>query len=319
MFRSLVSFAALLSLAPLMAAQPAEIVVAADGTGTHTTIQSALDAIPAGNTEPRLISVKPGTYKEHILLPKEKPFITLVGLGTDPSQVVLSYDMTARSIDPATGKEVGTSGSASWVVSANDFTARNVTFENSAGDRGQAVAMRIMSDRVVFRNCRFLGWQDTLYPNGGRNYFVDCHVEGRVDFIFGRGQAVFENCTIHSKNGGFVTAASTLPERQFGLVFLDCKLTGDGDPAYLGRPWRDHAMVAFVRCEIGGHVRPEGWHNWNNPAREQTARFIEYGNTGPGADRSRRVPWAKTLSDEEARAYTAKHILAGDDGWDPTK
>src|SRR5205085_5973970 len=152
----------------------------------------------------------------------------------------------------------------------------------------------------------------------GTQYFRDCHIEGRVDFIFGKSTAVFERCTIHSKNGGFVTAAATPKERPFGFVFLDCKLTGEGEAkTFLGRPWRDDAAVAYVRCELGAHIRPEGWDNWRNPAREKTARFSEYHCTGPGADRSHRVTWSSVLTDDQAAACTVKNVFAsaGDTNW----
>ena len=213
---------------------------------------------------------------------------------------------------PPPTQPVGTSGSYSTLVEADDFIAENVTFENTAGEVGQAVALRTTGRRQAFYNCRMLGWQDTLYVHEGSAYFRECYVEGRVDFIFGRATAVFERCHIHSKNGGYVTAAATAKDDPFGFVFLDCKLTGDGAPAYLGRPWRDHAAVAFVRCELGEHVRPEGWDNWRNPAREKTARYAEYKCTGPGADRSKRVPWSRELSDAEAAKYTVANILGPD-------
>lgn len=303
----------LCSLAP--AAEP--IVVAADGSGQFTSVQAALDSIPKPNAERRVILIKPGIYKELIKLGKDLPLITFRGGDEDPSKTVLTYDLYAsRKVD---GKEVGTSGSASTRIDGADFIAENITFENSAGEVGQAVALRITGDRGVYRNCRFLGWQDTLYPNGGRQYFVDSHIEGRVDFIFGRSTAVFERCEIVSKNGGYVTAASTSADQKFGYVFLDCNLISpDKTPAYLGRPWRPDAAVAFIRCKLGEHIHPDGWNNWGKVENEKTARYVEYGNAGPGADRSRRVAWSKMLTDEEAKAYTIQNVLGGDDQWDPT-
>jgi len=155
-----------------------------------------------------------------------------------------------------------------------------------------------------------------------------------VDFIYGDATAVFEQCQLHSKNGGYITAASTPPERPFGFVFLHCKLTGDDVPwvdptgtapakvwklpnAQLGRPWRAHASVAFLECEMGDHIKPEGWNNWGKTENETTARFVEFGNTGRGAQQDKRVPWAKLLSKEEAAKITAKSVLVGTDGWNP--
>jgi pectinesterase len=222
--------------------------------------------------------------------------------------------------DPdAPGKKVGTSGSESVLVLADNFTAENVTFENSAGEVGQAVAVRTMSDRVIFRNCRLLGWQDTLYVNGKRTYVDHCYIEGRVDFIFGRATAVFDQCEIHSKNGGYVTAASTNPTTPFGLVFLHCRLTGEKVPTYLGRPWKEGAYTAFIECELGEHIRPEGWSEWGGNENHKTARYFEYKNTGPGADPSHRPSWTHQLSDDDASKMTVENILSGTDHWDPTK
>lgn len=288
-------------------AQPVKsLTVAGDGSGDYETVQAAIDAVPDQNSTRLVIRIKPGAYTERITIPKEKPFITL--RGEDAAKTVLRWHWNAKHVED--GKEVGTSGSYSTLVSADDFEAENITFENTAGDVGQAVALRTNGVRQVFRNCRMIGWQDTLYLHNGSAYFKDCHVEGRVDFIFGRGIAVFENCTIKSKNGGYVTAAATEPTEPWGYVFLDCKLVSDDDvPTYLGRPWRPHAAVAFVSCALGSHIRAEGWDNWRNPANEKTARYYEYRCTGPGADRSKRVPWAKELTDEQARSLTPQHVL----------
>ena len=299
-------------------AGPRTITVAADGSGDVSSVQAAVDAVPANNAERIVIHIKPGTYKERVHVPKDKPKVTFK--GDDAKTTVLTYDLFASKVIPPATQGVGTSGSYSTLIEGDDFVAENVTFENSAGEVGQAVALRTTGRRQAFYNCRMLGWQDTLYLHHGSAYFRDCYVEGRVDFIFGRGVAVFEDCHIHSKNGGYVTAAATEPTEPFGYVFLSSRLTGEGEKAYLGRPWRDHAAVAFVRCELGDHVRPEGWDNWRNPAREKTARFVEFRNTGPGADRSKRVPWSRELSDEEAAKYTVANVLAArEDGWDPTR
>jgi len=289
--------------------------VAADGSGDFKTVQAAVDAVHDGNSGRIVIHIKPGTYKEKILVPRGKPFVTFQ--GDDAKTTILTDDWNAGHIG-ADGKPVGTAGSYSTKVSGHDFIAEDITFENTAGDTGQALAMFADADRLVFRNCRFLGWQDTIYANGGRQYYDRCYIEGRVDFLFGNAAAVFDRCTIHSKNGGYVTAASTPQEKPFGYVFLDCKLTGDGSRAFLGRPWRPYGAVAFLRCQIGDHIQPAGWNNWGKTENEKTARYGEYRCTGPGADRSQRVGWSRELTDEEARKYTVRNVLGGPDGWDPT-
>lgn len=292
------------------------ITVAADGSGDFKTVTEAVDAVPANNTDWVVVHIKPGTYKEKLRIPHNKSHV--IFRGDDATKTVLTYDQTARTPGPD-GKPVGTTGSTSVRIDADDFVAENITFENSAGDKGQAVALKTTGDRQAFRHCRMIGWQDTLYADGVRNYFGDCYIEGRVDFIFGKATAVFDHCEIHSMNGGFVTAASTHQGTPYGYVFLHCKLTGEGEKALLGRPWRPYAAVIFAWCEIGPHIAPAGWENWSNAQNEKTARYAEYHNTGPGADRSKRVPWAKELTDAEAKDLTVEHLLGGTDHWDPTK
>lgn len=286
-----------------------QITVAQDGSAQFTTIQAAVDSAAPGT----IIQIKPGTYAERVRVPKDKSHITV--RGEDAAKTIITIRRSAKDIDETTKKEVGTSESYTVLIQGSDFVAENITFENTSGEgAGQAVALRTTGDRNAFRNCRFLGNQDTLYVHEGRDYFENCYIEGRVDFIFGRSTAVFVNCHIHSKNGGYVTAAATPPEQKFGFVFFKCKLTGEGNPAYLGRPWKPGAATAFIECELGEHILPEGWKVWNQTENHKSTRYSEYKNTGPGAKPESRVEWAKQLSDEEAKEYNVKNIL-GD--WKP--
>ncbi len=182
----------------------------------------------------------------------------------------------------------------------------------------QALALRADGDRLVFRHCRFLGWQDTILANRGRHYFEDCYIEGHVDFIFGAATAYFNRCDIRVKQDGYITAASTPKEQPFGFVFADCRISGPGGvKTYLGRPWRDFARTIFLRTAMSAAVRPEGWHNWSKPQAERTAFYAEYGSTGPGAGAATRVPWAHLLTAAEAAALTPAQVLGGADGWNP--
>ncbi|HVT89778.1 MAG TPA: pectinesterase family protein [Tepidisphaeraceae bacterium] len=295
------------------AANAKTITVAADGSGDFKTVQAAVDSITGSGPEHTVIHIRPGTYKERILLAKGKPPITFQ--GDDATTTILTNDWNSHHVE--NGREVGTSGSYSTMINSDDFTAENVTFENTAGDTGQAVALMTNGDKHIFRNCRMLGWQDTLYANGYRQYYDHCYIAGRVDFIFGNSTAIFDHCEIHSRNGGHVTAASTAQTRPWGYVFLDCKLTGEGAQADLGRPWRPYASVAFVRCEIGEHIKPAGWSVWNGNENHKTARYYEYKNTGPGADRSKRLDWTHELTEEQAKDLTVEKLLSGEDHWDP--
>jgi pectinesterase len=205
-------------------------------------------------------------------------------------------------------------------VSANDFRAENLTFENSFGTGSQAVALLVEADRAVFENCRFLGWQDTLFINGGRQLFTDCYIEGHVDFIFGSATAFFDNCEIHSKEAGYVTAHFRMSdEERTGFVFYRCRLTGmnTGRGVYLGRPWRPFARVVFIECWLGSHITAEGWDNWRDPGREKTAWFAEYKSRGPGANTNSRVRWSRQLTNAEVKMFSRSVFLAGSDGWRP--
>lgn len=305
-------------LASPVASAAAPWVVAADGSGDFTSVQAAIDAVPSFAEERTVIYIKNGVYKEKIDIPSGK-LISLI--GEDPEKTILTYDDYAQRLGPG-GQEIGTSGSYSVRVMADDFYAESLTFENSAGwgnGVGQAVALSVQGDRAVFYNVRILGNQDTLYtPGEGRQYYKDCYIEGNVDFIFGSATAFFDSCQIHSVGGGYITAASTPAGAAYGYVFLNSRLTGNGTAdVYLGRPWRPYANVLFVNTWMDRHIRPEGWHNWNDPAREQTARYAEYNSTGPGAGAARRVSWARVGGAEEAESITVESVLAGADGWDP--
>ena len=306
------------SLAAGNALAATNLTVAADGSAQFRTVQEAINAAPqtTSSTNPCIIHIKPGIYKELLYAQREKRFVHLV--GEDAEKTVLTYNLNANLPGPD-GKQIGTFRTASTVIDADDFTAENVTFENSAGPVGQALAIRIDGDRVAFRNCRFLGWQDTILANRGRHYFEGCYIAGHVDFIFGGATAFFEKCHIHCLKNGYITAASTPEEQPFGFVFSNCKITGESPDAktYLGRPWRAFASVIFLNTEMSDVVRPEGWNNWRDPAREKTARYAEFNSTGPGANVKARAPWSRQLSETEAKAITLEKVLGGSDGWNP--
>lgn len=294
--------------------------VAADGTGDFRSVQEAINASPQNSTaaQPWTIRIKPGVYKERLYIQREKRFLRLI--GEDAATTIVSFDLHADVLGPD-GKPIGTFRTPSTQVDADDFTAENLTFANSAGPVGQALAIRIDGDRHVYRHCRFEGWQDTILVNRGRHYFEECTIVGHVDFIFGAGTDWFERCEIRCLRDGYVTAASTPAETPYGYVFNRCRIVGATPEVrtYLGRPWRPFAATLFLHCELGAVVRPEGWHNWGKPEREQTTRYGEFGSTGEGANDAVRVRWAKSLTPTEAAAVTMRRVLAGADGWDPLR
>ena len=293
-----------------------KIVVAQDGSGNFNTVQAAINSVPDYNKSPIIIYIKKGTYKERLIVSPLKKAIHFI--GEDVETTKLTFDNFNAKKD-STGKDFGTSGSSSIFVDGDNMTFENISFENAAGPVGQAVAVLITGNKVAFKNCRFLGFQDTLYTKGATSleYFKDCYIEGTVDYIFGAATVVFDNCTLHNKlRGGTVTAASTPEGAKFGYVFINCKLTSDSPPGsvVLGRPWRPFAKTVFINCEMNGHIKPEGWDNWGKIENEHTAYYAEYKSTGKGGDASSRLSWSHQLTDREAQQYTINNVL-GD--WDP--
>ncbi len=286
-----------------------DFVVAQDGSGDFTSIQKAIDASKAFPESRVTIFVKSGTYKEKVLVPSFNTYLSLIGESSD--KTIITWDDHFTKVNRGRNSTFYT---ATLQVLANDFYMENITVENSAGPVGQALALDVEGDRCIFINCRFLGNQDTVYAAGrfSRDYFKDCYIEGTTDFIFGEATALFESCTIHCKSNSFITAASTYEGNPFGFVLLSCKITAEAgvDKVFLGRPWRKFAKVAFLKCELGSFIRPEGWNNWSNPENEKTAVFTEYDCTGPGANRAGRVGWSRKMSVKEAAGYTKEHIFA---------
>jgi pectinesterase len=246
-----------------------------------------------------------------VRVPHDRPGVTF--LGQDAQSTIITYGVGAKDVG-------GTFFSATVDINADEFEAQNITFENSYGTGTQAVAISVHSDRAVFRNCRFLGMQDTLYAASGRQYYVDSYIAGHVDFIFGNAAAVFDHCQIHSRGTGYVAAESrTMADGAQGFVFTHCRLTADAGvhDVFLGRPWRNYSRVVYLECWMGDHIRPEGWNNWNKEAAEQSSWFAEYGSDGPGANAAARVKWAKPLTAAEARDFRPEVFLRGADGWNP--
>ncbi|WP_069997352.1 pectinesterase family protein [Cellulosilyticum sp. I15G10I2] len=320
------------------------MIVAQDGSGDYYSVQEALTSIPTHNTLPVIIYIKNGTYTEKLYI--ETPNITLI--GENVHKTIITYDDSAFKPHPS-GFTFGTFNSYTLFIGAPHFNACNLTFINSAGpgDKvGQAIAAYVDADKIHFKNCRFIGHQDTLFTgplppspltpgsfrgprenaplSKGRHYYENCFIQGDIDFIFGSATAFFDQCEIFSNNlgqqvNGYITAASTPVDQKYGYVFSKCKLTSNcpNQSVYLGRPWRHHAHVAFLNCEMGAHIIDEGWHDWDKADSHQTVQFMEYNNTGAGASNLSRVPWSNQLSAKDAETYSREKVLSGDDHWQP--
>mgnify|MGYP001524258407 FL=1 len=289
------------------------IVVSRDGTGNFRTLQEAIESARAFMDYTVTIYVKNGVYKEKVIVPSWVENIDII--GEDRDKTIITYD------DHANINKMGTFRTYTVKVEGSDITFKNLTIENNAAQLGQAVALHTEGDRLKFINCRILGNQDTIYTGAKftRLYFKDCYIDGTTDFIFGPSTALFEDCIIHSKRNSYVTAASTPKEAKYGYVFKHCKLTAEPgvDKVYLGRPWRPYAHTLFIECELGKHIVLAGWHNWGKQSNEETARYMEYKNTGEGANASERVAWSKQLTKKEAEAVTVDAIFRTQSDWNP--
>ncbi|MEJ3745998.1 pectinesterase family protein [Actinomycetes bacterium KLBMP 9797] len=317
------------------------VVVAKDGSGQYATVQAAVDAVPANNTQRRIIKIKPGTYRELVVVPASKPFVSFVGTTGDAADVVITYDNASGTPKPDGSGTYGTTGSSSVFIDGNDFVAKDLTFSNSFDEAAheysaeQAVAVTTRGDRLVFDNVRILGNQDTLQPSSpnaatvSRAYYKNCYIEGDVDFIFGRGTAVFDRCEIRSlnrgstSNNGYVTAASTTNTNPYGYLFTHCRLTAASGVApqsvHLGRPWHPSgdvnaiAQVLYRESTMDAHIKPAPWTDMSGFSWRD-ARFFEYHNTGAGAAVTADRP---QLPEADAATYTAQRYLAGADNWNP--
>ena len=289
---------------------PDTLFVARDGTGEFRNIDDAIEVCRAFMDYHKVIFVKKGIYKEKLIIPSWLTNIEIC--GEDAEQTVITWDDHANIRTQERPKGMGTFRTYTLKIEGSDITLKNITIENNSARLGQAVALHTEGDRLVFVNCRFLGHQDTVYTGvgGSHQLFRNCYIEGTTDFIFGPGTAWFEDCEIRSKANSYITAASTPKDQHYGYVFNRCRLTADEgiDKVYLGRPWRDYGYTLFMNCDLGSHIRPEGWHHWQKN-REQTARYLECSNTGTGADTTGRVGWSRQLDKKEAKKITMEEVL----------
>lgn len=319
------------------------IHVSEHGSGDFRTIQEALSSLTYSSSD-RTIYIHKGIYRERLVI--HLPHITMI--GEDAANTVITYNFSAYMAMPD-GMKRGTFRSHTCFVNASDFTAEHLTFENNAGPGaqvGQAPALYVDGNRIVFENCKFLGNTDTLFtgplpPNelkkygfvgpkqfapriNGRHYYKNCYMEGDVDFIFGSATAFFENCELFSKNrqlpiNGYVTAASTAEGQTYGYVFENCNFTSNCPPrtVYLGRPWRNFAKTVLINCHMQEHICKEGWHDWDKPEAHSTFYYAEFSSTGEGATMPHRPSWVHHLTKQEADFYARELVLGGDDGWNP--
>jgi len=290
------------------------MVVAKDGSGDFTTIQEAMYAAKAFPYQRVIINIKNGVYNEKVHVYSWNTFVSLIGESKE--NTIITFDDYFGKIDLGRNSTFHTS---TVLIEGDDFITKNLTIKNTAGPVGQAVALSVNANRCYFENCVFLGNQDTVYTagEGFKQYFKNCYIEGTVDFIFGEATVFFEGCEINSKSNGYVTAASTPKGQAFGYVFKNCKLTANENATevYLGRPWRTYAKTVYINCNLGKHIKPEGWNNWSNKEAESLSFYAEYNCTGVGYKPETRAVWSHQLKKSEAKTYTLENILKSNTNW----
>lgn len=300
-----------------------EVKTGIEGTTEFPTIQMAMDHHPFagfgkdGKPGRVFIEIAPGVYHERVIVTQNHKNITLVGMGKTPADVVITNSLNAKQAG-------GTFFTETVEINGDGFEADNLTFENTAGNTGQAVAAVVRADRAVFKNCRFLGHQDTLFADYGRQYYVDSQIEGGIDFIFGNATAVFDHSEIRANGPGWLTAQSrTSPDQTTGFVIVQSKVTSAIEPGAekntfsLGRPWRPFSRVVFLDTDLPANLNPEGWNLWGRKNETPLAFYAEYHSTGPGANAAARAPWSHQLTAREADRFRPLAFLAGKDHWDP--
>ncbi|WP_183040982.1 pectinesterase family protein [Salipaludibacillus neizhouensis] len=266
-----------------------------------TCIQDAVNYLRPHGLEAVTIKVAPGIYRERIMIPPHLTEINFMGSGEN--ETIIVNGLGAKDKDTL-GNPLGTFKTATVEIFSDDISFSNLTIENDVGvgeKYGQALAVAAHGERIAFENVSLIGYQDTFYSSKGTQRFLHCRIEGDVDFIFGGGSVVFEDCVIHSRRNGYITAASTPKDALSGFVFLRCELTADNeaDKVYLGRPWRPYAHTVFYDCKLGRHILTAGWDNWRNEANEQTARYTEIHSHGEGASEER-VPWCNNWFEKDS-------------------
>jgi pectinesterase len=290
------------------------LVVAQDGSGQYSTVQAAVNAVPANNTVRTIIYIKDGTYNEVVTVPANKPFITFA--GQDENKTIISYNNYSGKAMPG-GGTYNTATSASVFIEAPDFLATNLTIQNTAGDVGQAVAADVEGDRANFYKVRFLGWQDTLLAWQGRQYYNNVYVQGRTDYVFGDATAYFNDSEFYNLKGWNITAQYRQNGSETtGFVFSNCVIKGTpANSTTLGRPWGPYARVVFLNTSMDSSIESVGWQNWTSTSTNYlNSYFAEYNSSGAGANPNARVSWSHQLSSSQAAAYSVNSFL-NQDGW----
>eukprot|EP00258_Populus_trichocarpa_P013341 XP_002324181.3 putative pectinesterase/pectinesterase inhibitor 45 [Populus trichocarpa] len=296
------------------------VTVAKDGSGDFKTISEALAAMPAKYEGRYVIFVKQGIYDETVTVTKKMANITIYGDGSQKTIVTGNKNF-------ADG--VQTFRTATFAVLGDGFLCKAMGFRNTAGpEKHQAVAIRVQADRAIFLNCRFEGYQDTLYAQTHRQFYRSCVITGTVDFIFGDATAIFQNCLITVRKPlenqqNLITAQGRVDGHETtGIVLQNCRIEPDKDlvpvktkiRSYLGRPWKEFSRTIIMESTIGDFIHPDGWLPWQGEFGLKTLYYAEYNNKGAGAKTTARIKWPgyHIINNEEAMKFTAEPFYQGD-------
>uniref|UniRef100_A0A0E0JHQ0 Pectinesterase n=1 Tax=Oryza punctata TaxID=4537 RepID=A0A0E0JHQ0_ORYPU len=298
-----------------------DAVVAKNGSGRYTTVSAAVAAAPANSNKRYVIHIKAGAYMENVEVGKSKKNLMFIGDGIGKTVIKASRNV----VDGST-----TFRSATVAVVGNNFLARDLTIENSAGpSKHQAVALRVGADLSAFYRCSFVGYQDTLYVHSLRQFFRECDIYGTIDFIFGNSAVVFQSCNLYARrplpnqSNVYTAQGREDPNQNTGISIQKCKVAAASDllavqssfKTYLGRPWKQYSRTVFMQSELDSVVNPAGWLEWSGNFALDTLYYGEYQNTGPGASTSNRVKWKGyrvITSASEASTFTVGNFIDGD-------
>ncbi|XWS09686.1 hypothetical protein CRYUN_Cryun39dG0010300 [Craigia yunnanensis] len=294
------------------------IVVDKNGGGDSVTVQGAIDMVPENNKKRVKIYILPGIYREKVTVPSWKPYISFVGKESQMSNTIISWNNKASDKD-GNGGYLGTYKSASVTIESDYFCATEITFENTViaapGESGrQAVALRISGDKAMFYKIKAVGTQDTLLDETGSHYFFQCHIQGSVDFIFGKSRSLYQDCLVQSTAKTYGAVAAHHRDSLYdntGFSFVNCTINGTGK-IYLGRAWGNYSRAIYSNCYLDNVITPAGWSDWNHPFRQKTAVFGEFQCRGTGANTSGRVPWSKKLSYQEVKPFLDMKFIDGE-------
>lgn len=299
----------------------ANAVVAKDGSGAYTTVSAAVAAAPSNSKSRYVIYIKAGAYMENVEVGKNQKNLMFIGDGIGKTVIKASRNV----VDGST-----TFRSATVAVVGNNFLARDLTIENSAGpSKHQAVALRVGADLSAFYRCSFVGYQDTLYVHSLRQFFRECDIYGTIDFVFGNSAVVLQSCNLYarrplaSQSNIYTAQGRTDPNQNTGISIQKCKVAAASDLAavqssfrtYLGRPWKQYSRTVYLQSELDSVVDPAGWLEWDGTFALDTLYYGEYQNTGAGAATSKRVAWKGyrvITSASEASTFTVGSFIDGD-------